>query len=73
MGYRILKVGGEDAGELACADTPKLEVGGKAVDRQLSHRVTRTPRWTESRYTRGDVVGVTKNVGGGEKMEARAT
>jgi hypothetical protein len=51
--YRIFKAGGEDEGETVCAVHLKVEVRGKVVDRNLSYRVTLTPKRTVSRYPTG--------------------
>src|SRR5262245_25319830 len=42
--YRILKVGSEENDATICVVHLKVEVRGKAVDRQLNYRVTLTPK-----------------------------
>jgi hypothetical protein len=51
--YRILKVGGEEDGETVCTVHLKVEVRGKAVNRNLNYRVTLTPKRAVARYSKG--------------------
>lgn len=51
--YRIVKVGGEEDDATVCAVSLKLQLRGKTVERQVSYRVTLTPKRTVSRYPKG--------------------
>lgn len=51
--YRIVKVGGEDEGEVVCTVILKVQTRGKAVDRTLNYRVTLSPKRSVARYSKG--------------------
>jgi hypothetical protein len=51
--YRIMKAGVEEEGETVCTVHLKVDVRGKAVDRNVTYRVTLTPTRTVSRYSKG--------------------